>query len=124
MAKEMKSHNLLNFPALKELPNLKWETATAGKGQKKDANGKVLKDAEGKVIPEETWDYTYPVFTADMVPAIRGILGDENLAAILTDEGKVTYRSAPTEEKLMNDAIAALVRTGKMTLAEAKALFS
>lgn len=102
MAKEMVKHNLLNFPALKELPNLEYKTAEASK---------TTKDKAGKET-ETKWSFEYPVFTADHVSEIVRILGPENLAAILTDEAKTIYRTAPSQEKLTNDAIQALVRAG------------
>lgn len=110
MAKEMRAHNLLNFPQLKELPNLVWQTAKASQ-----------KDKDGNV---REWEYQHPVFDGSQVPEIVRILGNDNLAAILTDEAKLIYRSAPTEEKLMSDAVAALVRTGKFTREEAEAMFA
>lgn len=103
MAKEMREHNLMNFRAqIEALPGLAWEKTEATQ-RTKDKNGNVT---------EDKWEYSYPDFSADHVPQLVAILGNENVAALFTDAAKLTYRNAPTQEKLMQNAIDAMVRAG------------
>lgn len=100
MAKEMRDHNLLNFrQAISNLPGTEWKEAEA-----------TSKDKEtGK---ETKWTFKYPVLSdADFLQIVE-TLGADNIVANLNDISKVVFRSAPTEEKLFNDAIANFMRLG------------
>lgn len=98
MAKEIKVHNLTNFPKLKELPGITWEK---GKGEEKDK--------DGNVVP---YEFKYLVFKNEHYQSVLNIIGLSNLVAILNDESKRVFRSAPSEEKLQTDAVNALIRVG------------
>lgn len=98
MAKEIKVHNLTNFPKLKELPGVTW---SEGEGVEKDKDG-----------VEKKYTFKYLVFDKSHFQSITSIIGVDNLVAILNDESKRVFRSAPSEEKLQSDAVNALIRVG------------